>query len=130
MQKLSPETIEALDPGIRRTVLWLRQMGFETTDSGDGRSKPKDEEVEPYPHVHMVLPSLRDAPAAVTKLSQALDHFGFAVVQFGTGGGEVVEKPIHGEVWLQVIHDAAIGVTVLSLAGVDDDMLVTIEAGE
>jgi len=28
-----------LDPGIRRTVAWLRGLGFETTDSGDGVSK-------------------------------------------------------------------------------------------
>ena len=30
-----------LDPGIRETVRLLRDAGFETTDSGDGVSKPE-----------------------------------------------------------------------------------------
>lgn len=33
---------EELDPGIRETVRRLRRHGFETTDSGDGVSKPAD----------------------------------------------------------------------------------------
>lgn len=43
-----------LDPEIRKIVLKLRDAGFETTDSGDGRSK--GEAGEPYPHVHMIVP--------------------------------------------------------------------------
>jgi hypothetical protein len=32
-----------LDPGIRETVRWLRGLGYETTDSGDGQHKrPSD----------------------------------------------------------------------------------------
>lgn len=30
---------EKLDPGIRETVRWLFEQGFEPCDSGDGRSK-------------------------------------------------------------------------------------------
>lgn len=30
---------EQLDPGIRKVVRWLRENGFETTDSGDGETK-------------------------------------------------------------------------------------------
>lgn len=30
---------EKLDPGIRRTVRWLRSLGYETCDSGDGVTK-------------------------------------------------------------------------------------------
>lgn len=44
-----------LDPGIRRTVMWLRSCGFETTDSGDGVSKSPvgdDGELD-FPHVFM-----------------------------------------------------------------------------
>ena len=33
MEDLDPSI---LTPGIRKTVLWLRENGFETTDSGDG----------------------------------------------------------------------------------------------
>jgi hypothetical protein len=39
---VTPDEIAALDPGIRKTVLWLRAYGFETTDSGDGVSKFAD----------------------------------------------------------------------------------------
>ena len=38
---LTPEETEALDPGIRRLVTLLRAHGFETTDSGDGVTKPR-----------------------------------------------------------------------------------------
>jgi hypothetical protein len=42
---------QALDPGIRAIVMRLRQAQFETTDSGDGTSKPADERVFEVPHV-------------------------------------------------------------------------------
>lgn len=40
-----------LDPGIRELVRDLRSRGFETTDSGDGVSKPASERVFEVPHV-------------------------------------------------------------------------------
>ena len=41
-----------LDVGIRNTVRLLRDAGFETTDSGDGVSKPQIEGCTlPVPHV-------------------------------------------------------------------------------
>ena len=40
-----------LDPGIRDLVVYLRSCGFETTDSGDGVSKPDDERVFQVPHI-------------------------------------------------------------------------------
>ena len=42
---------DRLDPGIRDTVRLLREAGFETTDSGDGVSKPPLPGVIPFPHV-------------------------------------------------------------------------------
>lgn len=41
----------ALDPGIRRAVEFFRGAGHETTDSGDGVSKPPGPDVLPFPHV-------------------------------------------------------------------------------
>jgi hypothetical protein len=41
----------ALDPGIRDVVVRLRAAGFQTTDSGDGVSKPPAPENLPFPHV-------------------------------------------------------------------------------
>jgi len=44
----------ALDPGIRDVVRLLNDNGFETTDSGDGVSKPAAGIVFPFPHVAAV----------------------------------------------------------------------------
>lgn len=49
-----PIDYEALDPGIRKTVKWLRERGFETADSGDGVTKAgaiADGDALDYPHV-------------------------------------------------------------------------------
>lgn len=44
--------LAALDPGIRNVVAHLRAAGFDTTDSGDGRTKNlSDPEVLPFAHV-------------------------------------------------------------------------------
>ena len=59
-----------LDPGIRRTVHWLRAHGFETTDSGDGVSKTQaifDGEALDVPHAFMKL-----LPAALVTESMRL----------------------------------------------------------
>lgn len=45
-----PESV-TLDPGIREVVLALRNAGFDTTDSGDGTSKPPSERAFDQPHV-------------------------------------------------------------------------------
>ena len=54
------ETIEGLDPGIADVVQRLREAGFETTDSGDGVSKPNMECAMPFPHVAARLRILGD----------------------------------------------------------------------
>ena len=36
VEPLSKEQAAALQPGIRNAVLWLREHGYDTTDSGDG----------------------------------------------------------------------------------------------
>jgi len=43
--------LTVLDPGIRAAVAFMRHHGYETTDSGDGRTKPIDERVLDVPHV-------------------------------------------------------------------------------
>lgn len=53
------DLIETLDPDIRHTVQWLREHGFQTTDSGDGVSKfqggAPDTCALPFPHVAIVV---------------------------------------------------------------------------
>ena len=60
---VDPIDLDPLDPGIRETVRFLREHGFETCDSGDGATKFADprwrvdgklpEEVLDFPHVAM-----------------------------------------------------------------------------
>jgi hypothetical protein len=55
VSELTREEVAALDSGIAGMVLHLRDNGFETTDSGDGVSKPAEwyasGEALPFPHV-------------------------------------------------------------------------------
>lgn len=49
-----------LDPGVRELVVWLRSLGFNTSDSGDGKSKFEagltvEDGVLPFPHVNIDL---------------------------------------------------------------------------
>lgn len=48
---LPANIVRALDEGVRDLVVWLRAQGFETTDSGDGVSKPPVGRVFDVPHV-------------------------------------------------------------------------------
>lgn len=52
------DMLDGVDPGIARLVAWLRERGFRTTDSGDGKTKiaqgwTEDDGVLPYSHVVM-----------------------------------------------------------------------------
>lgn len=68
---IEPIDYEQLDPGIRDIVRTLRQAGFETTDSGDGVSKPEDERVFEEPHVVCTV-SITDIVAEADRLHRLL----------------------------------------------------------
>lgn len=66
----------SLDPGIQHAVRFLRQHGFDTTDSGDGYTKPQNERTIEGPHVfcrveHYSL-GAREADRALKLLLEAL----------------------------------------------------------
>lgn len=52
---MEPCNYAELDPGIRDVVMLLRQARFDTTDSGDGVSKPAEAIELPFPHVIAVV---------------------------------------------------------------------------
>jgi hypothetical protein len=52
---VAPIDYEQLDPGVRDLVKRLREAGFETTDSGDGVSKPVEERAFDCLHVAAVV---------------------------------------------------------------------------
>jgi hypothetical protein len=82
-EPLDLRTFGSLDPGIRDIVAHLRAAGFETTDSGDGKTKdPSDPEVLPFAHVAIQSrPNLlfTDAEAAHAFLGAASVPPGFKV---------------------------------------------------
>lgn len=107
MEPLDPMT---LDPGVRRLVMWLRSLGFNTTDSGDGVSKPADqEEVLEMPHVHIVVPDL-DTDTLGREARRLYLEVRDAVSEVGPGT-------------IQATYDPADGSCVVSLYGITDDML-------
>jgi len=105
MEELDPAI---LTPGIRKTVLWLREHGFDTTDSGDGVTNVEAgmEDALDIPHVHMVISTRRMVSAARDLYDLLLSRK--IAVDHGT---------------IQSTYDPVSGVATLSLYGVDDSML-------
>jgi hypothetical protein len=72
---LSDIDYSELDPGIRDVVRLLRSWGFNTTDSGDGVSKPEDYEgVLRVPHVHCTLTGKQGLKEQARRMHRNLRH--------------------------------------------------------
>jgi len=107
---------EALDPGIRHTVRWLRAQGFLTVDSGDGESKAVDhEEGEflPFPHVAM-LTNATDLVAEADRLRLCLETQGMLFDSMDPAEGPFIEatySPVDGRsvLLLSNVNDALMG---------------------
>lgn len=87
-------TTDGLDIHIRRTVRWLRRLGFRTIDSGDGRSKrggPHEWCMQPFPNVMVVVPAAQ-LVAETDRLVAELGRRGIPVHGIGTWG-------IHHDPW-------------------------------
>lgn len=116
---------DELDPGIRRTVRWLRSLGYETCDSGDGKTKPAqgltwEDGVRDMAHVCINLrdPGTgRNGPLGeeATHLLQRLEAIGIRVGPIG--------HEIDGMASIQATYDPATGSSILDLMGLDDSML-------
>lgn len=102
---LPREVAVHLDPGILRTVEWLRARGFETTDSGDGVSKAEliaAGYALPFSHVFM-----RCAPA---ELAAEADRLRRELVEHGVEGFRV-----------EASYSPDDGVGVLAMLGAGED---------
>lgn len=107
------EIATSLNPGITATVAWLQKLGFETIDSGDGKTHDFGCDL-PIPYVHMAI-----KPSAIVedsrKLASALGLRGI-IVNDGpdeNGGG------VHIQADYCPIRNGA----HISLFNVDDEML-------
>lgn len=101
-----------IDPGVRMLVSLLRQHGFETTDSGDGKTKGDDG--LDVPHVHMTCHAQLMAFEA-DRLHRVLSLHGVTV--------QPIDDP--KSPCIQATYDpAAVDSTgVISLFGVTDAMI-------
>lgn len=112
---------DELDPGIRRTVRWLRSLGYETCDSGDGKTKPAqgltwEDCVRDMAHVCISHPhGGHSLPRAAEVLLQRLEAIGIRVGPIG--------HEIDGMASIQATYDPATGSSILDLMGLDDSML-------
>jgi len=104
--------VQNLNPGIRRTVVFLNMNGFETCDSGDG--KTHDFECDrsfPYVVVHVAAEKLVEECRRLKELLSA-------------NGLEVQEQsPEEGSPAIQGTYDPGNDIAFIDLMGVDDAML-------
>lgn len=103
---IDAETLQEIDPGVRRLVAFLNEHGFETTDSGDGVSKPADRRELDFPHVFMSTRPV-DLIDEASRLFSLLDQNGLTADP-GT---------------IEASYDVADGSAIIALYSVDDAML-------
>ena len=90
MSALDEATVNELDPGIRRLVVLLNEAGFDTCDSGDGKSQ--EARVLDYPHVAVTC-----RPEELLEVADRL----YSVVMTLVGEGEpVVEDGQEMPAWI------------------------------
>jgi hypothetical protein len=115
---------DALDPGIRAVVRWLRRNGFNTCDSGDGESKLTRFDLEPadiacaltYPHVFMVVEPADMLVPEADRLRALVEGAGLQVLAIG-------EARSGGWAHIEARYDPANGVGLIALLNVHDGML-------
>jgi hypothetical protein len=110
-----PIDLQALDPGIRETVRRLREAGFDTSDSGDGRSKPADPvEVLDFPHV-AIRASASSLIGEAERLRFFLSDAGLTVEPFG------MEPEPEKRIGIQASYDPSNGSAIVLLTGLSDE---------
>lgn len=117
--------IEEMNPGIRKTVQWLRDNGFRTCDSGDGVTHEcecdRDQayvviRVEPY-----------EMAAEADRLMKLLDGMGVSLADAYEAVGDAYAAGTLGEKmdypFLQADYNPVNGIATLDLACVSDAVL-------
>ena len=102
---------DSLNPGIRLTVRWLRALGFETLDSGDGQTHEHGCDREgPYVVMRVAAEKLLEQ---ADRLVQAVRDKGIVLTSINPWGVPAV----------QASYDPVSGTAYLDLMDVDDDLL-------
>lgn len=112
--------LEKLNPGIRRTVAFLREHGFDTSDSGDGHTNVAAGMEGALDVPHVVVPA---GPCSLigeaARLHSLLRLRGIDVAPNGRRDPEGED----GAAEIHAIYDPADGSAVIVLLGVDDALL-------
>lgn len=114
---------QGLNPGIRVLVMRLRALGFDTVDSGDGRTHVAECD-RPYPYV-----SIRVDPSLLASESDRLRfeledrgvHVDAAGSLFDPDGGARA-----GVVEIEASYDPITKIAIIDLRGLDDDRFVAV----
>jgi hypothetical protein len=109
---------DELDPGIRETVRWFRERGFDTTDSGDGVAKLElinDGCALPMPHVF-----IRVDP---TEMRLAANTIAKLLEQHGVNVGQVTDSSEADVVSIQLTYDPSNDVAMVGVYGLNDEMM-------
>jgi len=114
VEPLTADELDALDPGVRDLVVWLRSHGFNTTDSGDGVTKRAagNTDALDVPHVFMRVDLSVHLRAEALRLQYLLGLFAHLTPQPGR---------------IEASYDPANGIAILMLMGVSDDDLRRLE---
>jgi hypothetical protein len=102
-----------LNPGIARTVVWLNGLGFETTDSGDG--KTHDFECD-RPHAYVVISSTPET------LLEDTERLRVALLERGVEVGDLREDGTGPFVQASYVPGSAFPAHI-DLQNVDDELL-------
>jgi hypothetical protein len=105
--------VKGLNPGIRRTVKWLNENGFPTTDSGDGKTHDYGCD-RPFPYVVIRPAPDKHLEEEADALMVLLEQQGVKVMQLGVQ---------EGAPWIQASYDPTNGIGLIDLANVDDALL-------
>lgn len=110
---------EEMNPGIRKTVKWLRSCGFDTTDSGDGVTHDHACDRD---HAYVVIVTKPDDLAAEADLLvSVLKQAGIVVAPQSMDPS--------AQVSIQASYDPANRIAVIDLTGLTDAMLFPEDRG-
>lgn len=118
-----------LDIGIREVVRRLVMAGFETIDSGDGRSKSEEERWEEVPHVKMRVP-LDKMVSEAERLKALVDGWPLRSVPDPKAPPELLDKTPREAVHISVVYEPGRDFAMLGLYCLSDANLADFEQPE
>lgn len=108
---------EELNPGIRRTVAWLQQQGFDTCDSGDGETHDFDCD-HPTAYVALVVDPTRLAFES-DRLADLISNLGIPVLPMAP----TLEEDDPATVTIQASYCPAEKMALIYIARIHDRLL-------